>query len=117
MPCPIMQRELTVHLHNNWYSRPIEEEEKILGPVDYGWHRFNLYPDSFTFGEGPLAGSSIPGSRRLVFCSWSSQWDGFFVSSLGGAAYTFHGVRSDFRDGADAIPDSFTPSQQRNNFK
>ncbi len=39
-----------------------------------------------------LAGSSIPGSRRLVFCSWSSQWDGFYVSSMGGAAYTFHGV-------------------------
>jgi glyceraldehyde-3-phosphate dehydrogenase (ferredoxin) len=88
-----MQRELTVHLHNkNWYLRPIEDEEKILGPVDYGWHRFNLYPDSFTFGEGLLAGSSIPGSRRLVFCSWSSQWDGFYVSSMGGAAYTFHGV-------------------------
>jgi glyceraldehyde-3-phosphate dehydrogenase (ferredoxin) len=93
MTYPIMQRELTVHLHNNnWYLRPIEDEEKILGPVDYGWHRYNLYPDSFTFGEGLLAGSSIPGSRRLVFCSWSSQWDGFYVSSMGGAAYTFHGV-------------------------
>ena len=93
MTYPIIQRELTVHLHNkNWYLRPIEDEEKILGPVDYGWHRFNLYPDSFTFGEGLLAGSSIPGSRRLVFCSWSSQWDGFFISSMGGAAYTFHGV-------------------------
>jgi glyceraldehyde-3-phosphate dehydrogenase (ferredoxin) len=93
MTYPIMQRELTVHLHNrSWYLRPIEDEEKILGPVDYGWHRFNLYPDSFTFGEGLLAGSSIPGSRRLVFCSWSSQWDGFYVSSMGGAAYTFHGV-------------------------
>ncbi len=93
MTYPIMQRELTIHLQNkNWYLRPIEDEEKILGPVDYGWHRFNLYPDSFTFGEGLLAGSSIPGSRRLVFSSWSSQWDGFYVSSMGGAAYTFHGV-------------------------
>ncbi len=93
MPYPITQRELTVHLHNkNWYLRPIEDNENILGPVDYGWHRYNLYPDSFTFGEGLLAGSSIPGSRRLVFCSWSSQWDGFFISSMGGAAYTFHHV-------------------------
>ncbi|RPH62860.1 MAG: aldehyde ferredoxin oxidoreductase [Chloroflexi bacterium] len=93
MTYPIIQRELTVHLHNgNWYLRPIEDEEKILGPVDYGWHRFNLYPDSFSFGEGLLAGSSIPGSRRLVFCSWSTQWDGFYISSMGGAAYTFHGL-------------------------
>lgn len=39
MTCPIMQRELTVHLHNkNWYLRPSEDEEKIL------------YPDSFTPG-------------------------------------------------------------------
>ena len=93
MTYPIIQRELTVHLQNgNWYLRPIEDEEAVLGPVDYGWQRFNLYPDSFTFGEGLLAGSSIPGSRRLVFSGWSPQWDGFYVSSMGGAAYSFHGV-------------------------
>ncbi len=92
MTYPIIQRELTIHLHNcNWYLRPIEEKN-ILGPVDYGWHRYRLYPDSFTFGEGLLAGSSIPGSRRLVFCAWSPQWEGFYTSSMGGAAYTFHGV-------------------------
>ncbi|HEY3311483.1 MAG TPA: aldehyde ferredoxin oxidoreductase C-terminal domain-containing protein [Anaerolineales bacterium] len=93
MTYPIIQRELTIHLHNgNWYLRPCEDEHTILGPLDYGWQRFNLYPDSFTFGEGLLAGSSIPGSRRLVFSGWSPQWDGFYVSSMGGAAYTFHGV-------------------------
>jgi len=92
MTYPIIQREMTVHLNNgNWYARPLEDPS-ILGPVDYGWRRYNLYPDSFTFGEGLLAGSSIPGSRRLVACAWSPQWDGFYVSSLGGAAYVFHGV-------------------------
>lgn len=92
MTYPIIQRELTVHLQNgNWYLRPVEDPN-VLGPVDYGWHRYRLYPDSFTFGEGLLAGSSIPGSRRLVFCAWSPQWDGFYTSSMGGAAYTFHGV-------------------------
>jgi glyceraldehyde-3-phosphate dehydrogenase (ferredoxin) len=92
MKYPIIQRELTVHLNNgHWYVRPVSGTE-VLGPIDYGWKRFNLYPDSFTFGEGLLAGSSIPGSRRLMFCSWSPQWDGFYVSSMGGAAYTFHGV-------------------------
>lgn len=92
MTYPVDQRELTIHLNNgNWYLRPIPGKS-ILGPVDYGWQRYNLYPDSFTFGEGLLAGSSIPGSRRLVFCAWSPQWEGFYVSSMGGAAYTFHGV-------------------------
>ena len=42
--------------------------------------------------RGLLAGSSIPGSRRLVFSAWSPQWEGFYVSSIGGAAYTFHNV-------------------------
>ncbi len=89
---PVLQRELTVHLYNgNWYLRPTETPE-VLGPVDFGWHRFRLYPDSFTFGEGLLAGSRIPGTRRLVFCAWSPQWESFYVSSMGGAAYTFHGV-------------------------
>jgi glyceraldehyde-3-phosphate dehydrogenase (ferredoxin) len=92
MAYPLLQRELTIHLHNgHWYVRPIQGTA-ILGPVDYGWYRYNLYPDSFVFGEGLLAGSSIPGSRRLVFCAWSPQWEGFYVSSMGGAAYPFHGI-------------------------
>ncbi len=94
MVYPVSQRELSVHLENGrWAVRPIDEwKSGILGPVDYGWHRYNEYPDSFTFGEGLLAGSSIPGARRLVFCAFSPQWDGFYVSSMGGAAYTFHGL-------------------------
>jgi glyceraldehyde-3-phosphate dehydrogenase (ferredoxin) len=92
MAYPIIQREITVHLNNgNWYLRPVEGTE-ILDPVDYALHRYRLYPDSFTFGEGLLAGSSIPGSRRLFFGSWSPQWDGFYISSMGGAAYVFHGL-------------------------
>jgi len=93
MTYPILQRELSIHLDDgHWEVRRIEPQSGILGPVDYGWHRYNLYPDSFTFGEGLLAGSTIPGARRLVFCAFSPQWDGFYVSSMGGAAYTFHGL-------------------------
>jgi glyceraldehyde-3-phosphate dehydrogenase (ferredoxin) len=92
MTYPIIQRELTVHLNNeHWYLKPIDDPA-ILGPVDYGWSRYRMYPDSLSFGEGLLAGSSIPGSRRLVFTGWSPQWDGFYLSSMGGAAFTFHGV-------------------------
>ena len=94
MVYPVLQRELDIHLDSqHWAVRPINEHESgILGPVDYGWHRYNEHSDSFTFGEGLLAGSSIPGTRRLVFCAFSPQWDGFYVSSMGGAAYTFHGL-------------------------
>ncbi len=94
MTYPVLQRELSIHLNDGrWAVRPIDEQASgILGPVDYGWQRYNDYPDCFTFGEGLLGGSSIPGARRLVFCAFSPQWDGFYVSSMGGAAYTFHGL-------------------------
>ncbi len=94
MTYPVLQRELSIHLTDErWAIRSIDEQASgILGPVDYGWHRYNEYPDSFTFGEGLLGGSSIPGARRLVFCAFSPQWDGFYVSSMGGAAFTFHGL-------------------------
>jgi glyceraldehyde-3-phosphate dehydrogenase (ferredoxin) len=94
MTYPVLQRELSIHLNDaRWAVRSIDEQTSgILGPVDYGWHRYHEYPDSFTFGEGLLGGSSIPGARRLVFCAFSPQWDGFYVSSMGGAAYTFHGL-------------------------
>jgi len=89
----IIQRELVINLlAEQWQVNELHVDSKILGPVDYGWDRYKKYPDSFTFGQGLLAGSSIPGARRLVFCSFSPQWDGFYVSSMGGAAYTYHGL-------------------------
>ena len=56
MTYPVLQRELNVHLDNGrWAVRSIDEQASgILGPVDYGWHRYDEYPDSFTFGEGLL---------------------------------------------------------------
>ncbi len=94
MAYPVLQRELTIQLDDgSWAVSAIDEQASgILGPVDYGWHCYQQDPDSFTFGEGLLGGSSIPGARRLVFCAYSSQWESFYVSSMGGAAYTFHGL-------------------------
>ncbi|HID81059.1 MAG TPA: aldehyde ferredoxin oxidoreductase [Chromatiales bacterium] len=93
----IIQRELVINLNTtHWQVNTLHISENILGPVDYGWQRYKDYPDSFTFGQGLLAGSAIPGSRRLVFCAFSPQWDGFYVSSMGGAAYTFHGLGVSF---------------------
>ena len=34
-----------------------------------------ICPDSFSFGEGLPGTSSIPGARRLVFCTFSLQND------------------------------------------
>ncbi|HMN58840.1 MAG TPA: aldehyde ferredoxin oxidoreductase N-terminal domain-containing protein, partial [Anaerolinea sp.] len=64
----------------------------VIGPVDYGWSKYHQAihmhgrrdPQIITFGGGPLAGSRIPGTRRMVFTGYSPLWDGFYISSIGG---------------------------------
>lgn len=104
----LKQRELIIDLSSGDFEiRPIGPRIQgvhIIGPVDYGWARYldriketgNSVPDILTWGGGPLAGSRIPGTRRLVFCGYSPQWEGFYVSSLGGGAYVMHRIGVDF---------------------
>lgn len=104
MTYPLMLRELVIHLDTGEYEINRIEDPRIIGPVDYGWSKYHSHlhmtgqrdPALFTFGGGPLAGSRIPGTRRLVFCSYSPLWDGFYISSMGGAAYILHRVGVDF---------------------
>ena len=120
------QRELVIDLATGEYQiNRIEHRINgihIIGPLDYGWAKYTQaaglppaspvrlpgqtstthpasvrsIPDVLTWGGGPLAGSRIPGTRRLVFCGYSPAWEGFYVSSLGGGAYIMHRVGVDF---------------------
>jgi glyceraldehyde-3-phosphate dehydrogenase (ferredoxin) len=116
----LIQRELVIDLTTgdfliNRISGSPGDQRQIIGPVDYGWMKFqqglktvvergrkiqsyqeSQPPDVLTWGGGPLAGSRIPGTRRLVFCAYSPLWEGFFISSLGGAAYIMHRIGVDF---------------------
>ncbi len=100
----MMQRELVVDLASGEYQVNLVTDPGVVGPVDYGWLKFceaerdsrRQDPDVMTWGGGPLAGSRIPGTRRLVFCGYSPQWEGFYISSLGGGAYLMHRVGVDF---------------------
>jgi len=100
----LMQRELMIDLSTGEHQVLPIVDPNIIGPVDYGWARFSAAaratgrgdPDILTWGGGPRAGSRIPGSRRLVFCGYSPQWQGFYISSLGGAAYIMHRIGADF---------------------
>ncbi len=100
----LMQRELVVDLASGDYQINPITDPRIIGPVDYGWVTYSealgvtrpVAPEALTWGGGPLAGSRIPGTRRLVFCGYSPQWDGFYVSSLGGGAFVMHRVGVDF---------------------
>jgi len=114
------QRELVIDLSSgdfqiNRVDMFTGSQHPIIGPVDYGWMKFqqglktvsehgrklqtyraSQPPDVFTWGGGLLAGSRIPGTRRLVFCGYSPLWEGFYISSIGGAAYIMHRVGVDF---------------------
>ena len=100
----LMQRELSIDLPSGEFQVLPVADPRIIGPVDYGWARFDAErlaagrpdPDILTWGGGPLAGSRIPGSRRLVFCGYSPSWQGFYISSFGGGAYIMHRIGADF---------------------
>lgn len=96
MTVQLNQRELEIDLPSGAFEIRRIKDPRIVGPVDYGWVRYSEDPDVFTWGGGPLAGSRIPGSRRLVFCAYSPAWEGFYISSLGGGAYVMHRVGVDF---------------------
>ena len=84
--------ELVIDLSDNKYGVACPIDQSLIGPVQYGWDRFQKDPNSMTFGGGLLAGSPLPGTRRMIFCGYSPQWEGFYVSALGGAMYVFHRV-------------------------
>ncbi len=90
---PFIQRELCIALNPLSFSvHDIAPDSGIYGPVDYGWRAYGEDPSVLTFGEGMFATSPLNGSRRLVFCGHSPQWEGFYISSMGGAAYVFKHV-------------------------
>ena len=82
-------------------------KSEVLGPVDWGLYchlqRYKTYKSDvldpanvLTFGIGPLAGSVIPGTYRLVFFSRSPLWYGLLNSSMGGAGLALYRAGVDF---------------------
>lgn len=59
-----------------------------IGPVERAVKNYKANPDSkpFFFGTGPLSFTNIPGLHRLIFANKSRIWDGFFISTMGGAS-------------------------------
>jgi glyceraldehyde-3-phosphate dehydrogenase (ferredoxin) len=82
--------EFNVDLSTGEWGVSVPLDQSLIGPVQYGWDRFQRDPNSMTFGGGLLAGSPLPGTRRVIFCGYSPQWEDFYVSALGGAMYVFH---------------------------
>jgi glyceraldehyde-3-phosphate dehydrogenase (ferredoxin) len=74
----------------------IVDDPRIMGPVDYAWHLGDKGRTHTTIGSGPIAGSFVPGSNRLVVCGWSPIADTFFPSTMGGAGLPWDGIGANF---------------------
>ena len=96
MTHPSVLYELNVDLSTSRWGLACPTDQKLIGPVQYAWDRYQKDPQSLTFGGGLLAGSPLPGTRRMIFGGYSDQWEGFYVSALGGAMYVFHRVGANF---------------------
>jgi glyceraldehyde-3-phosphate dehydrogenase (ferredoxin) len=81
--------------------------EEALGPISfgllchrdqyksYGVDRYNER-NVLSFGAGPLAGAKLYGFHRLIFTARSPLWNGFFISSMGGAALPLYHTGLDY---------------------
>ncbi len=68
------------------------EDPRVVGPIDFAWSLGDKGREHTTFGVGPVAGTFVPGSNRLVVTGWSPLWDGFYPSTIGGAGLPWDGL-------------------------
>ena len=82
------QRVLLVDPATGFYKTKKYDFERYFGPVDLGIHLAEEYR-SLNFGVGIFAGSIFPGSNRLIVTGFSPCWQGYYISSMGGAGLIF----------------------------
>lgn len=81
--------------------------EEALGPISFAllchldrYKSFEVEPfderNALCFGAGPLAGARLYGFHRLIFAARSPLWNGFFISSMGGAALPLYHAGLDY---------------------
>lgn len=84
----MFQRVLLVDAANGFYKMKRYGFDRYYGPVDLGIHLAKYYK-SLNFGVGIFAGSILPGSNRLIVTGFSPCWQGWYISSMGGAGLVF----------------------------
>ena len=89
------RRALHIDLATGFYRVERIADPAILGPVDFGFREW-LDGRALCLGGGPFMGSILPGSNRLIFTGHSPCWDGFYVSTMGGAGLIFDNLGLDF---------------------
>lgn len=84
----VHQRVLLVDPATGFYQSRKYDIGRYFGPVDLGIHLTSRLR-SLNFGVGIFAGSIFPGSNRLVVTGFSPCWQGYYISSMGGAGLVF----------------------------
>ena len=84
----MQQKVLFVDPSTGFYRLARYGFDRYFGPVDLGIHLTEQFK-SLNFGVGIFAGSIFPGSNRLVVTGFSPCWQGFYISSMGGAGLVF----------------------------
>lgn len=92
---PYVQKALSIDLGTGFYRVEKITDPTILGVVDFGFREWSRHR-ALCFGGGPFMGSILPGSNRLIFTGHSPCWEGFYISTMGGAAHTFDNVGIDY---------------------
>lgn len=85
------QRVLLVDVATGFYKTKKYGFDRYFGPVDLGIHLAEKYR-SLNFGVGIFAGSIFPGSNRMVVTGFSPCWQGYYISSMGGAGLVFNNL-------------------------
>ncbi|MDP8247095.1 MAG: aldehyde ferredoxin oxidoreductase C-terminal domain-containing protein [Candidatus Tritonobacter lacicola] len=87
----VHQKVLFVDARTGFYKVKRYPLGDYFGPVDLGIHLADHF-DSLNIGVGLGAGSILPGSNRMIFTGISPCWDGFYISSMGGAGLVFNNL-------------------------
>ncbi|MDD2853721.1 MAG: aldehyde ferredoxin oxidoreductase N-terminal domain-containing protein [Desulfuromonadaceae bacterium] len=82
------QRVLFVEPSTGFYKSRKYGFDRYFGPADLGMHLVEKYR-ALNFGVGIFAGSIFPGSNRMVVTGYSPCWQGYYISSMGGAGLVF----------------------------
>ena len=85
------QRVLFVDPSTGFYKMRKYGFDRYFGPADLGIHLVEKYR-SLNFGVGIFAGSIFPGSNRMVVTAYSPCWQGYYLSSMGGAGLVFNNL-------------------------
>ena len=85
------QRVLFVDPATGFYKIRKYGLDRYFGPADLGIHLVEKYR-SLNFGVGIFAGSIFPGSNRMVVTAYSPCWQGYYISSMGGAGLVFNNL-------------------------